>query len=46
MYIKETDPPAGIEPSEWMLLTNEAVGDLAAANERVDWYTYRWIIEE
>ena len=46
VYIKETDPPAGIEPIEWMLLTNEAVGDLAAANERVDWYTYRWIIEE
>ncbi len=46
VYIKETDPPAGIDPIEWMLLTNEAVDDLAAANERVDWYTYRWIIEE
>jgi hypothetical protein len=46
VHVEETDPPAGIEPIEWMLLTNEAVNDLADANERVDWYTYRWIIEE
>jgi hypothetical protein len=46
VYIVETDPPEGIDPIEWMLLTSEAVENIKDANERVDWYTYRWLIEE
>ncbi len=46
VYVVEIDPPAGCEPVEWMLLTSERIDDFAAANRCVDWYTYRWIIEE
>jgi hypothetical protein len=43
---RETDPPAGAEPLEWVLLTNVPAEDLAAANERLDWYECRPVIEE
>jgi hypothetical protein len=46
VYIVEIDPPAGAEPVEWMLLTSEQVENVAQANTCVDWYTYRWLIEE
>ena len=46
VYVVETDPPADVDAIEWMLLTSEAVETVADAHERVDWYTYRWIIEE
>jgi hypothetical protein len=46
VYVVELDPPAGVEPVEWMLLTSERVESLDQANTRVDWYTYRWRIEE
>ena len=46
VYVVELDPPAGVEPVEWMLLTSERVEDVDQANTRVDWYTYRWLIEE
>ncbi|RJP39126.1 MAG: hypothetical protein C4547_03700 [Phycisphaerales bacterium] len=39
VYIVETDPPAGVDPIAWMLLTSEPVETLADAQERVDWYT-------
>lgn len=42
----ETDPPPGIEPIHWILLTSEAVGTFEQACQRVDWYACRWIIEE
>jgi hypothetical protein len=42
----EMHPPAGVEALEWLLLTNVAVSDGAAAWERVDWYQTRWVIEE
>jgi hypothetical protein len=42
----EPDPPAGVEPVEWFLLTNVAVKSAADAWERVDWYCVRWVIEE
>jgi hypothetical protein len=42
----EADPPAGVAALEWVLLTNVAVTDAAAAWERVDWYAVRWVIEE
>jgi len=42
----ERNTPAHEEPLEWILLTNVAVEQEADAQERVDWYERRWIIEE
>ena len=42
----ELNSPPGAEPVEWILLTNVEVRDLTDANERADWYSCRWIIEE
>ena len=42
----ERDPPAGVEPIHWRLLTTHAVDDVAAAWRIVDWYRMRWIIEQ
>lgn len=46
VYVSEIDPPADVDPIEWMLLTSETVEHVDQANECVDWYTYRWLIEE
>lgn len=42
----EPDPPKGIKPLEWMLLTNVPVTTVEEAWERADWYGQRWGIEE
>jgi hypothetical protein len=43
----EVNPPADVkEPVEWILLTNVPVTSTAAAWEKVDWYTCRWVVEE
>jgi hypothetical protein len=42
----EAEPPAGVEPVEWLLVTNVAVTSTADAWERVDWYARRAVIEE
>jgi len=42
----ELDPPAGEEAVEWLLLTNVAVENVAAAQQCVDWYECRWLVEE
>ena len=44
--VTEVDPPPGVQPLEWMLLTNAKVSTLEEAWERVSWYECRWIIEE
>jgi len=44
--VREVDPPAGVQPLEWILLTNVPVGSLEDAHERIGWYECRWIIEE
>lgn len=41
----EETPPAGVEGIAWRLLTNVAIPDLAAARERVGWYSCRWVVE-
>lgn len=46
MQAAEIDPPNGVEPIEWTLLTSEAMETFEQACERVDWYACRWIIEE
>lgn len=45
VYVLETDPPAGEEPIEWMLLTSLPVQSFDEACEKVRWYGLRWRIE-
>ena len=42
---EETAPPRGSTPLRWLLLTTLPVPSLAAAQECVQWYRYRWLIE-
>ena len=42
----EPNPPVGVEPVEWLLLSNVPVNDLTEAWRSVDWYKRRWILEE
>jgi len=42
----ETDPPAGVAPLRWRLLTTHAIADAADAWQIVDWYKMRWVIEQ
>ena len=46
LHVWEPEPPAGVEPVEWFLLTNVAVRTAEQAWQRVDWYTVRWVVEE
>jgi hypothetical protein len=45
VYVLEQDPPDGVEPIEWMLLTNLPVRSFEEAYEKVLWYRLRWRIE-
>ena len=42
----EVNPPAGVEPLEWLLVTNVPGTDATSAWERADWYAKRWTVEE
>lgn len=42
---REEEPPPGVEPLEWMLLTTMPVCTGEAAAEKLRWYTQRWQIE-
>jgi hypothetical protein len=44
--VRELNPPRGVTPVEWVLLTNVPVSHEAEAWQRVDWYACRWVIEE
>lgn len=41
----EEEPPEGVEPIEWLLLTNLSVQSAEEAREKVQWYVCRWQIE-
>ena len=43
---KEVDPPAGVEPLHWRLLTTHEIAGAAAAWQIVGWYQRRWVIEQ
>ena len=45
VYAMEANPPANVEPVEWMLLTNLEVTTLDHACEKIRWYCLRWRIE-
>ena len=42
---EEENPPNGVEPISWRLLTTVAVSSEADARKIVDWYCCRWMIE-
>lgn len=42
---EEPEPPAGIKPLRWMLLTTCEVQDADSAIGKIDWYRLRWGIE-
>ena len=42
----EDNPPAGVEPLEWLLLTSVPVDTVEQAWERVEWYRARWTVED
>lgn len=44
--VVELEPPCGIEPLHWRLLTTHPVDDVDSAWQIVDWYRQRWIIEQ
>jgi len=45
VWAREPDPPPGMEPVEWMLLTTVPVENFEQACEKLQWYTRRWGIE-
>ena len=46
VWVNEAEAPPGVEPIEWMLLTDLPVHTWAEAWEKVQWYCRRWGIEE
>jgi hypothetical protein len=42
----EVDAPAGVEPIEWILLSDEPVNGLDDALRLTQWYALRWLIEQ
>ncbi len=45
LLVRESSPPEGEEPIEWMLLTTLPITTFADALQILTWYTYRWRIE-
>jgi YD repeat-containing protein len=46
VWVREGNPPPGVEPIEWMLLSDRPVANREQAWETVQWYRSRWGIEE
>ena len=46
LWVHEPAPPQGIEPMDWMLLSDMPIATKARAWEVVQWYCRRWGIEE
>lgn len=44
--VYELNAPAGEDPIEWVILTDEPVTDLKTALKVLWWYSCRWLIEE
>ena len=44
--VREIEPPAGVVPVRWCLLTTHEINSLKQAREIVAWYRLRWIIEQ
>ena len=46
VVVREVEAPAGVEPLEWILLSELPAGDLVEACVVADWYGHRPIVEE
>src|SRR5712691_513242 len=46
VHVWEPQPPEGVEPLEWVLLTSMPIQTVEQAWDRVDWYRARWIVED
>ncbi len=45
VLVEEVEPPEGVSPISWLLLTSLPVKSWAEAVQVVEWYTRRWLIE-
>ncbi len=46
VYVVEVDPPAGVEPICWVLLTSLPVDTFEQAWTVIEYYEARWLVEE
>jgi transposase-like protein len=46
VVLREVEAPEGVDPLEWILLSELPAGDLAEASQVADWYGFRPIVEE
>lgn len=46
VHVREAEPPAGVRPLEWVLLTDLPAGTFEKACERADWYARRPLVED
>jgi len=44
--VREINPPAGVEPLHWRLLTTHHVANPEDAWRIIEWYKWRWLIEQ
>jgi hypothetical protein len=43
--VLEQNPPPGVEPIHWILITNLPIESVADAQQIVRFYSYRWLVE-
>jgi len=46
IHVWEPEPPAGVEALEWILLSSLPTQTQEQAEQRVDWYRARWMVED
>jgi hypothetical protein len=46
VHVQEVDPPPGVEPVDWKLVTTEPIRSAEDLERIVDFYRCRWVIEE
>jgi len=46
VWVREKNPPKGVTPIEWVLLTSLPAATFAEAYQVIDDYEHRWLIEE
>ncbi len=46
IHVWELDAPEGVEPLEWVLLSSVPTQTAEQAQERVEWYRARWMVED
>jgi hypothetical protein len=46
VHVREVDPPPGVQPLQWVLLTNVPAHSFTEARQRSQWYARRPVVEE